>query len=419
MSSYFRNILVLIFLILLGYNRAYAAISTSSEAAAFTAELTGGTTICAGNSAILTVTFNGGTSPYTFTYNNGIKDIIITGIKSPYHLTVFPSTTTSYSLKSASDSKGSVATITGNLQTVMVNKKSGNPTLASASSTTVCSGSATVLSLIGGGGGSNELIKWYSGSCGGTSVGTGNNLTVFPTITTTYYGRYEDGAPCNYQSTCASVKVNVNAKLTPSVSIIALPGDTICSGTNVTLIATPVNTGGGSVNYNFMVDGQTVQNGSSNVYFTSTLENNNSVACEITISGGVCLKTTTASSNAIVMSVFSSFTPTVSVTAKPGSAICAGTNVKFTAKAKSTGGGLINYNFRVNNKSVQNGTSNVYFTDSLADRDLVDCVITVTDASCLTSSTASSDKITMSVNSSFTPSVSLTASPGFSICQGR
>src|SRR5215831_9124949 len=190
MSSYFRNILVLVFLSLLGYACAHASATLSPEPVLFTVEMTGGTTICSGNSATLTITFTGGTSPYTFTYNNGVKDITITKVKSPYKLTVFPSTTTSYSLKSASDSKGSIATIIGNLQTVTVNKKSGNPTSATATSTTVCSGSATTLSLIGGGGGSNELIKWYSGICGGTLEGTGNNLTVFPTVTTTYYGRY-------------------------------------------------------------------------------------------------------------------------------------------------------------------------------------------------------------------------------------
>ena len=55
------------------------------------------------------------------------------------------------------------------------------------------------------------MIKWYSGSCGGTLVGTGNNFTVTGiTATTTYFGRYEDPAPCSYNSLCASVTVTLN-----------------------------------------------------------------------------------------------------------------------------------------------------------------------------------------------------------------
>jgi len=42
-------------------------------------------------------------------------------------------------------------------------------------------------------GGKGKVFKWYSGRCGGTLVGQGNNLEVTPTKTTIYYGRWEDG----------------------------------------------------------------------------------------------------------------------------------------------------------------------------------------------------------------------------------
>jgi len=59
--------------------------------------------------------------------------------------------------------------------------------------------------------GTARTIKWYTGSCGGTLAGTGNSLSVSPTTTTTYYGRYEDGAPCSYNSACVQVTVTVTS----------------------------------------------------------------------------------------------------------------------------------------------------------------------------------------------------------------
>src|SRR4029077_9533419 len=66
-------------------------------------------------------------------------------------------------------------------------------------------------------------------------VGVGNGLSVSPTVTTTYFGRYEDGAPCNFNTTCASVTITVNPV---SVGGSVASAQTICSGTtpaNLTL----------------------------------------------------------------------------------------------------------------------------------------------------------------------------------------
>ena len=123
---------------------------------------------------------------------------------------------------------------------VTVNAKSAPPTSAAASVNPVCSGSSTLLSLAGGGGGTGETIKWYTGSCGGTAVGTGNGLSVNPTTTTTYYGRYEDGGPCNFVTACASVTVTVDP---PSVGGTATAtASTVCSGSDTTITLTG-NTG--------------------------------------------------------------------------------------------------------------------------------------------------------------------------------
>ena len=90
---------------------------------------------------------------------------------------------------------------------VVVNPVPTPPVSASASQTNICSGLSGQLTLTANGG-SGQLLRWFQGSCGGTEIGQGNNISVaFPTVTTTYFVRWET-AECG-QSVCASVTVNV------------------------------------------------------------------------------------------------------------------------------------------------------------------------------------------------------------------
>ena len=82
-----------------------------------------------------------------------------------------------------------------------------NPTSISATSSTICSGSSTQLTANGAQG----TVYWYTASCGGTQVTTGNPVTVSPTTTTTYYARNYDNS--QFSSGCASVTITVNPLL--------------------------------------------------------------------------------------------------------------------------------------------------------------------------------------------------------------
>ena len=124
--------------------------------------------------------------------------------------------------------------------TVTVNQPSGNPTSATASATTICNGQSTNLTLNGGGAGTGQIIRWYTGSCGGTLAATGNPASVSPTTTTTYFGRYEDGAPCNFNSTCAKITINVNSRPTANINS---PNTSICNGGSTNITGTVTATG--------------------------------------------------------------------------------------------------------------------------------------------------------------------------------
>ncbi|SDW02774.1 Ig-like domain-containing protein [Flavobacterium degerlachei] len=124
--------------------------------------------------------------------------------------------TFNYSIPLTGGSCGS-ANATG---TITVTQSSVAPTGISGT-ITICSGGSTTLTLTGGTA-AGGTARWYSSSCGGTLVGSGNSIIVSPTSTTTYFVRYEGG--CN-TTTCASRTVTVNTTLAPTAS-----SQTFCTG---------------------------------------------------------------------------------------------------------------------------------------------------------------------------------------------
>ncbi|MBL7774328.1 MAG: T9SS type A sorting domain-containing protein [Chitinophagaceae bacterium] len=74
-----------------------------------------------------------------------------------------------------------------------------------SSANSVCAGSPAVFSVVGGSLNQATQWVWYKNSCGtnsgGTQVGTGNSITVYPTGSAVYYVRGEGGCvnpgPCN------------------------------------------------------------------------------------------------------------------------------------------------------------------------------------------------------------------------------
>ncbi len=106
--------------------------------------------------------------------------------------------------------------------------------------------------------------------------------------------------------------------------------------------------------------------------------------------------------------------PSVSVTASADS-ICLGEPVTFTATS-GNGGTTPSYQWYVNGKSA--GTnSNTFTSSNLQNVDTVKVVLTSDASACFTSDTVSSKPITMTVQTSVTPSVNITSSAN-NICEG-
>jgi hypothetical protein len=171
---------------------------------------------CSGQTGFVGFSATGGTTPYTFTVN-GVNAV------SPFTL----STAGSYKVKVV-DALGCADSTTLNF---VFAANSTNPSSITASPSVVVPGGSTTLTVNGGSLGTGASWKWYSGSCGGTPVGTGTSITVNPTSTTTYFVRAE--GLCN-NSNCVSVTVTV-ALCGPTSISSSSPNNTICSGQSVYL----------------------------------------------------------------------------------------------------------------------------------------------------------------------------------------
>jgi uncharacterized protein YaiE (UPF0345 family) len=110
-----------------------------------------------------------------------------------------------------------------------------------------------------------------------------------------------------------------------------------------------------------------------------------------------------------------SVTPDVSITSSaPSNTFCTGQSVTFTA-VPVNGGVAPSYQWKKNGSNISGATSSTYTTSSLSNNDVIKVRMT-SDLPCVTSTTASSNSLTM-INGTATASVSLSAT-ATAICSG-
>jgi hypothetical protein len=285
--------------------------------------------------------------------------------------------------------------------------------IAANPGTTICAGTSVTFTATPTNGGTTPSYQWKKN---GINVGSNSSQYTDAGLVNTDVIEVEmtSNATCLITPTATSnqLTMTVTPNVTPSVSIAANPGTTICAGTSVTFTATPTN-GGASPSYQWIKNGINVGS-NSNQYTDGGLVNGDVVDVVLT-SNAACLVTPTANSNQLTMVVNPNLTPSVSIAANPGTSICAGTSVTFTA-TPTNGGASPSYQWRKNGVNV-GSNSNQYTDAGLVNNDVVDVVMT-SNATCLTTPTANSNQLTMTVTPTVTPSVSIAANPGISICAG-
>jgi len=373
-----------------------------------------GTYICTGTNVTFTATpTNGGTLP---TYQWKKNGNIISGATNA----IYTSSTlangdaiTCVMTSNATCKTGSPAT--SNSINIIVNTGGAAGVSIAANPTgAICSGTSVTFTATPANGGT-PTYQWkkngnlISGATNATytssSLASGNIITCVMTSGLTCV----TGSP----ATSNPITMTVNTPLPVSISIAANPSGALCPGTSVTFTATPIN-GGTTPAYQWKKNGVIISGATNSTYSSTTLVNGDAITCVLT-SNASCISGSPASSNSINISVSAGGAAGVTIEANPTGTICSGTSVTFTATPVN--GGTPLYQWKKNGTIITGATNSTYISNTLANGDIITCVMT-SSLTCATGSPATSNSITMVVNTGIAASVSIAAIPSGNICSG-
>ena len=313
-------------------------INVISPSVAATSATASPSSLCPGGSATLSV--SGGSLGNNSTWQWYTTSCGGTPAGAGSSIVVSPSSTTTYYVRAEGGcGPTSCATVT-----LPVNNLSTAPTLITATNTSICSGTATTLTVSGGTLGSGSSWFWYNGSCGGILVGSGTSITVNPLSSTIYYVRAE--GPCN-TTTCVSQAITVTPAPQAGFSNISTPSACGASDGCISVVAN-----GGTSPYSYTFNGV----------------NSPSTVCNLA-AGPYIIVVTDASGCQDITSVALNdpgATPANVVSSELDNTICQGDPVTFTAS------GSYLYNYYVNGNFVTN--SNPWTTTNLNQGDIINVV---------------------------------------------
>lgn len=206
----------------------------------------------------------------------------------------------------------------------------------------------------------------------------------------------------------ATHSITVDPILTPSVSFSATPGFNTCPGTLVTYTAAPVN-GGSSPAYEWRVNGFVLGAGAT---FNHIPVNGDRISVRMT-SSAPCVSTSMVY-DTVVAVVYPTLTPSVSIsTGIVGDTVCVGTPVSYYPTPVN-GGTTPGYTWYVNGAAAGSGSP---FTYVPADGDIITTAL-ASSYVCPSVASVMSNSITMTVDVTQTPAITVTASPTSNICIG-
>ena len=280
-------------------------------------------TICANSPVLFTATpVNGGTTPsYLWKVNGG---------------GIFPNAPTMTYIPSNGDIVTCVLTssntvcITNNPATSNAITMTVNPYLPvtvsiSPSQNPYCAGTTISFTATPNNQGTTPFYQWKV-----NGVNSGTNYPVYSYIPTngdvvTCILNSSVPCPTGNPATSNSITMTENTNVTVSLTI-APSQNSVCSGTTVSFLATPLNQGTVPV-YQWKVNGVTA--GTNSTAFSYVPLNGDLVTCKLT-SNAPCASGNPATSNTVTMIVNTNQLVSISITST-GSAVCAGTMVSFTS----------------------------------------------------------------------------------------
>lgn len=238
---------------------------------------------------------------------------------------------------------------------------------------------------------------------GGTPQATGN----FPGLGAgTYTVTITDANGCVYIMN-NMVVTDIIASVTPTISISALPSPA-CDGEQVTVTAS-VTDPGNNPNYEWFVNGNSVQSGSNTTYSANNF-NSGDVIQVVYTSSDPCIALSTLNSNTITITVLPTTTPTVTTTSSTTEA-CQGEAVDFVATPTDCSSPT--YTWFVDGNPVQTGSDSLFSTANLSNGSQVTVSVECNDP-CANPSTATSAPITISITE-----IAVDAGPDHTIISGQ
>lgn len=293
------------------------------------------TNVCSGGAVTLSVSGgrHGGTAQYQWG-SGAVSNANVIATTTATSLVVNPTVQTTYWVRRVDSTPCTTVTATQSI-TIYVNQRSTAPTSISGPSSLCYTAGGGVLTAVGATPGTNATYQWGTGAVGtNIEASTINTLNINPSVTTTYWVRLIDPAPCNNTTNYVTYTVTVNTR---SQNMSGISGTTsICQGASTTLTAT----------------GGTLGAGASYQWGTGTNHGANIIAGEngpsITVSpgtttsywvrfvdGGACSGTTTYGVNTQVTVTPVSVAPTSASNNGTG---CPGATVTLTANGGSGSG---------------------------------------------------------------------------------
>ena len=272
--------------------------------------------------------------------------------------------------------------------------------ITATASDTICHGTTVVYTSSVTGGGGALSYQWYKNNIA-ISGATNSTYSYAPAPSDSVQCIVSAASPCHSAiSGYSNVIVPVfSPVVTPTISITAHPGDTVCEGSLVSFTAT-ITGGGTAPTYQWVVNGAVMGTGST---FSFTPSTGDSVYCSLT-SNATCASPAVVKSAAIHLIVTPAVRTTVTVAAFPGGAVCTGTPVVFTAVATS-GGSAPRYNWWVNGASAGSGST---YTYPPLNGDSIVCTM-VSNIPCASPDTATSNLLIMAVDTLEVPEISISA----------
>ena len=261
-----------------------------------------------------------------------------------------------------------------------------------ANVTSICAGTPVTYTAVAVNGGSTPVYQWLVNGMGaGTNSPTFVSTAITKTDVVQCMVSVTSGCPISGSSNKLT-GIIVTPNTAPAISIQSSVNGPVCNGASITFTAAATNAGTNPY-YQWQINGANA--GSNSTTFTgNTFANGDLVTCILTNQGGACLTASTATSNALTVSLAAPPSPAPSVTiGASANGVYTNTSVTFTAVTANTTGATVAYQWMINGKNVGANTPTLT-TSTLKNNDVVSCDITAI-IGCSVS--ALSEQITMNI----------------------